>query len=451
MTSALPKVAHRVLGLPLVAHVLAAARDAGCDDVVIVTGHGADAVEALLPGEVFVRQDLQLGTGHAVMCAESALAGAEGSLVVLAGDCPLLTPETIARLIAVREDSSVAVSVLTTELADPEGYGRIIRDSDGRISAIVEDKDLAPVQRTVREVNTSTYCFDARVLFEHLHRLENTNAQGEFYLTDMIALMRSEGLGVETVIAEDPSETLGVNSRVQLAEASAILQKRINRDLMLAGVTMTAPDLVWVSPGVQIGRDVVLEPMTFLAGDTTIAEGCVVGPDSRITDSAIGAGCVVDSSVVVGSTLGERCTVGPRAYLRPGTVLRDGAKVGTSVEIKNSVVGEGSKVPHLSYIGDAEIGRDVNIGAGTITCNYDGSRKHRTVIEDRAFVGSDTMLVAPVTIGEGAVTGAGSTITTDVPADALGVERSEQRVVEGWSARRRAGEKDDDGGSGRAR
>jgi len=438
MKSETPKVAHRILGVPMIRLVVQAAQAAGCDRVVAVTGHKADLVEALIEDVACVRQDEQLGTGHAVMCARDALAPATGSLVVLSGDTPLMTPETIAGLVAMRESNGAAVTVLTAVVPDPTGYGRIIRDRDGEVDRIVEEKDCTPEQRRVAEINTGTYCFDAAVLFAHLDRLTTQNAQGEYYLTDMIRVFSEEGLTVSAMQTDDPLETLGVNSRVQLAEASAILQARVNRMHMLAGVTMTDPALVWIGPDVQIGRDVEIAPMTTLLGDTRIGDGALLGPNTRITDSLVGAAATIDSSVLISAMVGERATVGPVAYLRAGTVLETGAKAGSCVEIKNSVVGEGSKVPHLSYIGDATIGRDVNVGAGTITCNYDGAHKHPTVIGDGAFIGSDTMLVAPVRIGEGAITGAGSAITRDVPADALAVERTEQRTVEGWAARKRA-------------
>jgi bifunctional UDP-N-acetylglucosamine pyrophosphorylase/glucosamine-1-phosphate N-acetyltransferase len=443
MRSEIPKVAHEVLGVPMVRLVVDAATEAGCERVVVVTGHKAEVVEALLDGVSCARQDRQLGTGHAVMCAREALAGTTGSLVVLSGDTPLLRPETIAALIASREDSGSAASVLTTRVDDPSGYGRIVRDDKGSLCGIVEHKDATTGQLAVDEINTGTYCFDAAVLFEHLDRLSTDNAQGEFYLTDMVGIFASEGLGVVSASTDDPAETLGVNSRVQLAEASRVLQGRINERHMLAGVTMVDPSLVWIAPTVTVGRDVTLEPMTFLMGDTSIAEGAHLGPNTRVTDSSVGADARIDSSVVVSAIVGERVTVGPVAYLRPGAVLEAGSKAGTCVEIKNTVVGEGSKVPHLSYIGDATIGRGANIGAGTITCNYDGVRKHRTVIGDGAFVGSDTMLVAPVRIGADAVTAAGSAISRDVPDGSLGIERCEQRAVEGWTERKRARQSDE--------
>lgn len=340
MKSSLPKVAHEILGIPLVRYVVDAAYAGGCDRVVVVTGHGADVVEALVPDEVCVRQEQQLGTGHAVMCAEPALGVPDGSLVVLSGDSPLMRPETIAGLIDVRESTGAAVVVLTTELDDPAGYGRIVRDERGALAHIVEDKDLAPGQRAIREVNTGTYCFDAAVLFAHVHRLDNSNSQGEFYLTDMVRVLRDEGLLVADVMSDDSSETLGVNTRVQLAEAAAIMQRRINRAHLLAGVTMTSPGLVWIAPTVRLGRDIVLEPMTFLLGDTEVSDGCSIGPGARVIDSCIAAGAIVDSSVV------------------SGTVVATGAKVG----------------PFQTLGPESARERHVAAGAGTIPCSEHGSQ-----------------------------------------------------------------------------
>jgi bifunctional UDP-N-acetylglucosamine pyrophosphorylase/glucosamine-1-phosphate N-acetyltransferase len=437
MRSDLPKVAHPVLGVPMVRLVLGCARDAGCDPVVVVTGHGAEAVERLLPGETCVRQPLQMGTGHAVACASESFAGFEGSLLVLSGDTPLVRPETLRALVRAREDAGAALCVLTARIDDPT-LGRVVRAADGSVAAIVEAKDATVEQLAVAEVNTGTYCFDAAALFEHLNRLETDNAQGEYYLTDMVAVLRGEGRTVAAVVLDDAADGMGVNTRVQLAEATALLQERVNREHMLAGVTMTDPSLVWVSPGVRLGRDVVLEPMTFLSGDTVVGDGAWIGPSARVEDSDIGQGARVDSSVVRGVKVGAAASVGPMGFLRPGTDVRARARTGAFVEVKNSVIGEGSKVPHLSYIGDAEVGEDVNIGAGTITCNYDGVEKHRTTIGDGAFIGSDTMLVAPVRIGERAVTAAGSAISKDVPPGALGIERCEQRTVEDWANGRAA-------------
>ena len=437
MKSEKPKVAHEILGVPMVRWVVDAAREAGCERAVAITGHRAEAVEALLGDVEYVRQDRQLGTGHAVMCAQDALGDFHGSLVVLSGDTPLLRASTISGLVAMRESAGAVLTVLTAHLPDPSGYGRIVRDRDGNVARIVEEKDCTPEQRAITEINTGTYCFDSRVLFAHLDRLTTENVQGEYYLTDMVSVFVAEGLTVSATLTDDPLETLGVNSRVQLADAAKIMQRRVNQVHLLAGVSMTDPDLVWIGPDVSLGRDVELLPMTFLMGTTIVGDRVVIGPNSRLTDATVAEDSCVDSSVFFGAVVGPRVCVGPVAYLRAGTVLEAGSKAGSYVEIKKSTVGEGSKVPHLSYIGDTTIGSNVNIGAGAITCNFDGLAKHPTSIGDGAFIGSDTMLVAPVSVGEGAITAAGSTIARDVPAGALAVERSEQVNVTGWAERRR--------------
>lgn len=444
MNSDTPKVAHEVLGISIIEHVVAAAQAAGVERVVVVTGHKADVVEALVPGLEFARQNEQHGTGHAVMCALEAVGDLAGPVVILAGDVPLIRPETISSLVETAASTKAACVVLSARFPDPTGYGRIIRDASGQVTGITEHKDLPAELLGMDECNVGSYCFDGAALSAHLHRLEASNAQAEYYLTDLVALFASEGLGVRAVITDDVDESHGVNSRVQLAEVTRVLQSRINERHMLAGVTMISPESTWIAPGVTLGRDVIIEPMTFLMGKVSVGDRAHLGPSTRITDSTIGAEARVDSSIVLGADVGAKASVGPFAYLRPGAVLKARAKAGTSVEIKNSIVGEGSKVPHLSYIGDATIGSGVNVGAGTITCNYDGVAKHRTVIEDGVFIGSDTMLVAPVRIGEGAITGAGSAIARDVPAGALGIERTEQRNVAGFAERRRKQTKRDE-------
>ena len=438
MKSDKPKVAHAILGVPMINLVVDAARAAGCERIIAITGHHAEQVEALVGDVEAVRQEQQLGTGHAVLCARESLRDAGGSLAVLSGDTPLLRPETISGLVAIRESSGSALMLLTAQLPDPTGYGRIVRDTrDGSVARIVEEKDCTAEERRITEVNTGTYCFDSDVLFAHLDRLTTENVQGEYYLTDMVAVFRGEGLIVGAMLTDDPLETMGVNSRVQLAEAGKVMQRRINRRHLLSGVTMTDPELVWVGPYVTLGRDVELLPMTFLAGTTTVGDRAIIGPGTRITDSVIAEDAVVDASVVIGAHVGPGASVGPVSYLREGAVLEERSKAGACVEIKKSVIGPGSKVPHLSYIGDATIGAGVNIGAGSITCNYDGFSKNPTVIGDGAFIGSDTMLVAPVTIGAGAVTAAGSAIAHDVPPGSLGIERAKQATVDGWSERQR--------------
>lgn len=433
MKSDLPKVAHELLGKPMINWVVDAASAAGCDTVVAVTGHHAEVVEALIPDTVCVRQEQRLGTGHAVMVAADSLVGSGDSLVVLSGDTPLISPETIRGLIAARESTGAAVTLLTMHLSDPCGYGRIIRDEDGAVSAIVEEKDGNDAQRAVRECNTGIYCFDSALLFSHLSDLSTSNAQGEYYLTDMVEIFNSLGLGVTAVTTEDPAETMGVNSRVQLAKLTKKAQKRINVAHMLEGVTVLDPKSVWIGPDVRIGRDTVLLPLTMIMGETAVGSHCTIGPNTRIVDSEIGDGCVIEDSIVLESRLDGEVAVGPRAYLRPKTHMMVGSKAGTHVEIKNSTVGEGSKVPHLSYVGDATIGTKTNLGAGTITCNYDGVRKSATIIGDGVFIGSDTMLIAPIVIGDHAVTAAGSSIAEDVPAHALAIERNEQITIPGWN------------------
>jgi bifunctional UDP-N-acetylglucosamine pyrophosphorylase/glucosamine-1-phosphate N-acetyltransferase len=364
---------------------------------------------------------------------------ASHSLVVLCGDTPLLTAETIAALVALQQEDGAAVGMLTHVLDDPAGYGRVIRDGggggeggEGGVLRIVEERDATESERAVRECNSGAYCFDLAVLLDILETLGNDNAQGEYYLTDVVGACVVRGLGVRarTVCAE---EVQGINSRAQLAQATKAAQARINAAHMAAGVTMLDPGLVWIGADVVLEEDTELLPLTMLYGQTSVGAGSVIGPNTRVTDSTIGRACRVEESVLVGVRLEDGVECGPRALLRPGTVMRAGSKAGTHVEIKNSLIGAGSKVPHLSYLGDATLGEDVNVGAGSITCNYDGSVKNPTVIGDRAFIGSATMLVAPVTLGADTVTGAGSVITRDVPSGALAVERTKQAIVEEWT------------------
>jgi bifunctional UDP-N-acetylglucosamine pyrophosphorylase/glucosamine-1-phosphate N-acetyltransferase len=439
MRSALPKVAHQILGVPLVRYVVDAARTAGVGRVVTVVGHGAEAVAALVGDTEIAVQDEQLGTGHAVRCAEKTLDGFDGPVLVLAGDVPLLRPETLIQLVERFRESEAACVLLTARFPDPTGYGRIVRDDHDAVSGIIEQRDLSPEQLVTDECNAGVYCFDGRKLFSALDRITPHNAQGEYYLTDVVAILRADGFAVQALTLDDPDESHGINTRVQLAHAARLMQRRINEEHMLAGVTMTDPTLVWIGPKVTIGRDVVILPMTQLDGATSVADDARIGPSTRILDSVIESGAVVEQSIVRGARIGECAMVGPNAYVRPGTVLGPRSKAGSFVEIKNSTIGEGSKVPHLSYVGDAAVGAGVNIGAGSITCNYDGHDKHATVIGDGAFIGSATMLVAPVEVGANAMTAAGSAIAKDVPAGALGIERAEQKTIEGWARRRKTG------------
>ncbi len=435
MKSKKPKVVHEVLGRPLVRWAVEAAKAAGADEVVTVVGHMREQVIPLVEDDTdVVVQQAQRGTADAVLAAQEALADFDGAVVVLSGDSPLIRPETIAEMVALREEHNAAVVVLTMELANPFGYGRIVRDGAGEVARIVEQKDATPEEAALTECNSGFYCFDAKALFEALKQVNSDNAQGEFYLTDVLAISRAAGRPVLAYKTDDPEQCLGVNSRRQLADATAVMQRRINDAHMAAGVTMWDPATTFIGPEVEIAPDVELLPSVMLMGATSIGEDSVIGPNSRLTDTQVGCGCVVDETVAIEARIDDGATCGPRAYLRPAAHLCEGAKAGTHVEIKKSTVGKGSKVPHLSYIGDTTIGEGVNIGAGSITCNYDGANKHATVIGDGAFIGSDTMMVAPVTIGAGALVGAGSTITKDVSAGALALGRAKQSEIAGWVA-----------------
>ncbi|MBQ9005216.1 MAG: bifunctional UDP-N-acetylglucosamine diphosphorylase/glucosamine-1-phosphate N-acetyltransferase GlmU [Atopobiaceae bacterium] len=441
MKSRHPKVAHKLMDRPLVWWPVHAAREAGADRIIVVVGNHADEVKAVFAGDAdveFVEQTERLGTGHAMMCVRDALGDFHGPTVVLYGDTPLMRAETIKNLVEHTKGGHYACTVLTMSPADPTGYGRIKRDAEGNVLVIIEHKDCTPEeQATLTECNSGIYCFCGRRLSENIDKIGNNNAQGEYYLTDMVGIYREIGEPVSALLAADDSELLGVNSRVQLAQVTKIMQERINNQLMAEGVTMLDPAQVWVGPEVTVGRDTELLPMTMLWGKTAIGGDCVIGPNTRLTNVTVGDGSSVEETVGYDTVIDRDVTVGPRAYLRPGTHLCDRAHVGTHVEIKNSTIGEGSKVPHLSYIGDTSMGSGVNIGAGSITCNYDGVNKHRTTIGNDVFVGSDTMMVAPVSIGDGALVGASSCITSDVPADALALERSDQQVIEGYAKVRR--------------
>ncbi|HEX6969289.1 MAG TPA: bifunctional UDP-N-acetylglucosamine diphosphorylase/glucosamine-1-phosphate N-acetyltransferase GlmU [Micromonosporaceae bacterium] len=443
MKSALPKVLHELLGRTLVGHVLAAAEQVRPDRTLVVVGHGADQVRAHLaetaPQAVPVHQAEQRGTGHAVQTALAAVPESSGTVVVLNGDVPLLRPRTLAALIDTHEANKAAATVLAAEVPDPTGLGRIVRDASGGLSRIVEERDATPQERAIREVNAGVYAFEIELLRDLLGKLSTDNSQGEQYLTDVFELLVESGETVAVQVAEDPTEILGCNDRAELAGLRRLLRDRINREWMRSGVTILDPATTWIDVTVTIGRDAVIDQNTQLRGDTVIGEAATVGPDVTVIDSAVGAGATVLRSHVTGARIGPAATVGPYAYLRPEAVLHEKAKVGTFVEVKKSSIGAGAKVPHLSYVGDATIGARANIGAATIFVNYDGVRKHHTTVGEAAFVGCDTNLVAPVSVGAGAYVAAGSVITQDVPPGALGVTRAPQRNIEGWVQRRRAG------------
>lgn len=426
MKSKKPKVAHEILGKPLVRYAIDAAKGAGARRVVCVVGFERDKVEPLCEGCEICLQENRLGTGDAVNAARGLLEIEEGSVIVTYGDCPLITSKTLKMLVDERESCEAALTILTFTPKDPFGYGRIVRDENGKILKSIEEKDCNDEQRKVRECNSGFYCFDVKLLFEALSEVKNDNAQGEFYLTDAIEILASDGKKVTSVKIENSQELLGINSRNQLSKASKIMQNRINEEHMKNGVTLWDSDSTFIGPDVKIDCDVEIMPNTILLGNTEIKEDSVVGPNTRLENVKIAKKCRVDETIGIDAEVEEGATCGPRCYLRPGAHLMKNSKAGTCVEIKKSVVGEGSKVPHLSYVGDTTIGSGVNLGAGTITCNYDGKNKHKTEIGDDTFVGSSTMLVSPVKVGKNVVVAAGSVITEEVPDDSLAFGRARQ-------------------------
>lgn len=437
MKSERPKALMPLLGLPLVAHGLRAMEQAGIQPIVVVVGHGAAAVQSALgEGYRYALQAEQLGTGHACMQALPHLPPETQTVVVAAGDSPLVTPEAFRSLLEHHRQTQADATVATAVLEDPTGYGRIVREAQGRVQAIVEEKDATPEQKAIREVCTSFYCFQVAVLREMLPRLSNRNAQGEYYLTDVIGLIAQSGGKVEVWQSPDPSLLIGVNNRWELAQAGQVLRLRLLKTLALNGVTIVDPNTTYVEPTVEIGYDTVIEPNTHLKGATRVGNRCILGPDLVLQDSWVGDSCHLFRSHIVGARIGSDVSVGPFAHLRAGTVLSDGVRIGDFVEIKNAEIGVGTKVLHLTYLGDATVGKGTNIGAGTITCNFDGVRKHRTVIGDGVFVGSHATLIAPVTIHDGAYIAAGSPITDDVPPESLAIARSFQTVKAGWVRKR---------------
>ena len=442
MKSRHPKVLHKLLDRPLVSWVTRAARMAGAERIIVVVGHGADEVRAHLSAEKdveCVEQTERLGTGHAARVAIEAAGVSSGPVVILNGDLPLISPETVRSFADAVSDGSHAAAILTMTPPDPFGYGRVELAGDGTVARIIEQKDCTDEQSAeLLECNAGCYAFDGALLAEHIGEIGNDNAQHEYYLPDMVEILRGHGHATTIVHCEDYREGLGTNDRIQLAELTAIARDRINARHMAAGVTMIDPATTWIGPEVEIGRDTIIYPSTMLMGATSIGEECVVGPNTRLMNTRVGDFSVIDETVAEDVRIDNHVSCGPRAYLRPGTHLCDHSKAGTHVEIKKSTIGVGSKVPHLSYIGDTTMGAGVNIGAGSITCNYDGVHKNATTIGDNTFIGSDTMMVAPVNIGANAMTGAGGTITKDVPDGALALERTEQRIISGYTERRRA-------------
>ncbi|HYI13403.1 MAG TPA: bifunctional UDP-N-acetylglucosamine diphosphorylase/glucosamine-1-phosphate N-acetyltransferase GlmU [Thermoanaerobaculia bacterium] len=442
MKSATIKILHEAGGRPIIDYVLDLASDLSPTPPVMIVGYQRDAVQqAIGPRARYAVQEQQLGTGHAVLQAATILE-AEGAankrVLILSGDVPLTRPETLRRLLDEHDRDGNALTLLTMKLDHPAMYGRIVRDENGSVVRIVEAKDASDDEKRIDEVNAGIYVFNSEHLFDNLRNLKPENAQKEYYLTDLLAVIRNGGHRVGAVVADDPIEALGVNSRGELAQVESEIQRRVVEKLMREGVTFRNPSTVVIDSSVTIGADTVVYPFVTLEGTTRIGEGCVIEPGVHLVNVTVGddvhlkTGTVAEDAIIE-----EEATVGPYAHLRPGTQLGRRVKVGNFVETKKAVFGEGSKASHLSYIGDAEIGADVNIGAGTITCNYDGKKKHKTILEDGVFIGSDSQLVAPVRVGKGAYVGAGSTITKDVPPDALALSRTPQKVVEGWAKRKR--------------
>ena len=439
MKSGLAKVLHPLAGRPMLLYMVDNVLSLKPEKVVAVVGHQADSVKEILPpGVAAALQKEQKGTAHAAMTGLKGLAGLDGTLLLVSGDTPLLSTETLKRLLSEHKKKKADISILTATLDDPTGYGRIIRDGERSVARIVEQKDADDGEKAVCEINSGTYCFQMKALKVALKEVKAENAQKEFYLTDAIAITANKGGKVIGVKAERPHEALGINSRVELARAEKIIRRQINEGLMASGVTIPDPDNTYIEASVKVGRDCVIYPGNHIYGGTVIGDGCTLMPGNIITDSEIKAGvkvkgyCVVEDSVVEGGA-----AIGPFSHIRPGSKVGPDARVGNFVELKKAALGRGAKASHLSYLGDSDIGADVNVGAGTITCNYDGFSKFRTVIEDGVFVGSDTQLVAPVRVGRGAVIAAGTTVTKDVPADALAISRTAQTNHEGWAKKNR--------------
>lgn len=438
MRSKLPKVLHKVGGKPMLQHVLDAADAAGAAEKIVIVGHEAELVEAMVgeQGKIVLQAE-QLGTGHAVMQTQDALADFKGTVMILCGDTPLLDGAELKKFYEAHVQSGAAATVLTAHMDNPFGYGRIVRDAEGNVQGIVEEKDADAQQKLIKEVNTGIYCLECPLMFEVLSTLTCDNAQGEYYLTDVLTKLNAAGRKVGGVVTEDSDMVMGINSRRQLAEAESVMRERILGKLMDAGVTIMDPASTFIESSVKIGRDTIIYPFTWLEGTTEIGEDCEIGPNVRFTNVKIGSGNHLQFMYGHDCQVCDGVTAGPYVHLRPDTVIGNKVKIGNFVEVKNSHIGVGTKLPHLTYIGDSDIGSGVNMGCGCITVNYDGKKKYRTVIEDNAFVGCNTNLVAPVTVKAGSYIGAGSTITKEVPENSLAIARAKQKNIEGWAEKYR--------------
>ena len=436
MKSKLPKVLHKVGGKPMLQHVIDAAKSAGSKREVVIIGSGAELVKQTFPDAEFVMQEEQLGTGHAVLCAKEKFKDSTGNVMILCGDTPLFTGELLKNLADAHEKFNAAATVLTAIMPDPKGYGRIIRADNVDFEKIVEDKDATPEQKKIREVNTGIYCFDVKKLFAALVKVTNDNSQGEYYLPDVLEILRTDGGRICAVVAEDYRQTLGINSRIQLAEADKILHQRKNAELMLSGVTIIDPATTYIDFEVEVGQDTIIYPNTYLEGKTKIGEDCVIGPNVRFTDMTVGNNVTAQFAYCHEAEIADGVTFGPYVHIRPNTKISGKVKIGNFVEIKNSNIGEGTKLPHLQYIGDCDMGANCNVGCGAITVNYDGKKKFRTKVGDNVFVGCNSNLVAPVTVEDDAYIAAGSTITDDVPKNNLAIGRARQVNKSSWNDKR---------------
>ncbi len=431
MKSKLPKVLHKVCGQTMLHHVIDAAKSSKIEECIAVIGHGAEKVKESLDKDVkTVLQEEQLGTGHAVMMAQDYIE--EGIVLVLCGDGPLITEETLNSIMDYHKQGDFKATVLTTDLSNPKGYGRIIRDAEGQLEKIVEEKDTTEEEKAIMEINSGIYCFDGKALKEALPQLTNNNAQKEYYLTDVLSIIRNMGFNVGVYKTEEYEEIMAINSKEQLAEVEAIMRKRIAKKHMVNGVTIINPDHTYIEKTVIIGADTIIYPGAILAGKTTIGEDCIIGQNSRIENTTMGNSVEVQSSTLIDSKVDDYTTIGPYAYLRPNSNIGKHVKIGDFVEVKNSNIGDHSKASHLAYIGDADVGKNVNVGCGVVFVNYDGKNKNRSIVEDNAFVGSNANLIAPVTVKKDGYVACGSTITNDVPEGSLAIARGRQENKEGW-------------------
>jgi len=443
MKSKKSKVLHKVCGMTLIDWVYNSVKNAGVNETVVVVGHKAEDVKESMGDKVlYAHQDKQLGTGHAVMQAKEYFSGKEGQVLVLCGDTPLITSETVSKTFEIHSRNNNSATIITAELENPLGYGRIVRDENNNVMKIVEDRDATEVEKEIREINSGMYCFNIKDLESALGELDNNNSQGEYYLTDTIEILIKKGLKVGAVKVDDSSEILGINDRIQLSKANEIMRKRILSNHMKNGVTIIDPSNTYIDADVSIGMDTVIYPGSMIEGRTEIGEDCIIGPSSRIVGSKISKGVEVKNSVVMESSVDEGTCIGPFAYLRPGSVIGKKVKIGDFVEVKKSVIGDGTKISHLTYVGDAEIGSNVNLGCGVVVVNYDGKKKHKTKIGDNCFVGCNVNLVSPVEVKDNAYVAAGSTITEEVPENSLAIARARQVVKEDWVIKKGVLQKD---------